>query len=618
MLISLCNMSKTSRTPFRLNKAITMIVLIALINLGGVFTFLNISKQANIKFMTKNILSRLEKNLEDYEAYLTKTLESSIDILVKNERLAEIFLSRDRDALYSYSKELFDHIEKKNYFTHWYFLNTEKEGTCFLRMHNKGLYGDKITRYTYKRSIESKKLYSGKELGKTAFAIRAVHPWYYKGVHIGYLELGIEIESFFKNLKRIFEAELGLIIEKSYLDRSKWRSVRNERGLRDNWNDHKKYLLVSKTTDNTELINLSEISEDFPSEKKILSISRKNETHLMRGILPLYDASGKKVGVIYFLKDVSGVFSKLSGQASILMIIIFFFLTILTFFMIYFHKHAEGQLRKYRENLEEMIEERTKEVKQEFNARLQAEESQLKAVKLTERSSKMASLGVMAAGIAHEINQPLNAIKVSADSAIYKSENEIEKLDENYLKKLKSISEGVNRITEIISNMRNFWILPEDNESSSVDINIAVEDAVNLVRSQFKSHDIKFHHKKSMQPVKIRCAQAHLEQIVVNLLTNAINSIRSANKEEKFINIETGENRETAIIRVIDNGIGLPDITIDELIDPFYSTGRSREGTGLGLAIINHYVKKYKGNIKTENNEYGGATFVIEFPRIDI
>lgn len=609
-------MTKNNKRSFRLNKAITLIVLIALINLGGVFIFLNISKQSNIKFMAWSILSRLEKNFEDYENNLTKTLESSIDILVRDEKMAEIFLSGDREALYNYSKELFDHIKKKNYFTHWYFLNTEKEGTCFLRMHNKELFGDKITRYTYRRSIESKKLFSGKELGKTAFAIRTVHPWYLKGEHIGYMELGIEIESFFKNLKKIFEAELGLIIEKANLDRSKWYSVRKEKNLRDNWDDHKKFLLIEETSAKTELINLPGISGNIPSEKKILSISNKDGTYLMRGILPLYEASGKKVGVVYFLKDVSEVFRKLSDHASILMVIIFFFLSILTFFMIYFHNHAESQLRKYRENLEEMIEERTEEVKLEFNARLEAEENQLKAVKLTERSSKMASLGVMAAGIAHEINQPLNAIKISADSAIFKSENESVKLDENYLKKLKNISEGVDRITEIISNMRNFWILPEDNEGNSVDINIAVEDAVNLVRSQLKSYQINFYHEKFKEPVKIRCTLAHLEQIVINLMTNSINSIRAANKEEKFIKIVTGKDKNRAVIRVDDNGIGLPDITIDELIDPFYSTDKSREGTGLGLAIINHYVKKYKGNIKTGTNEYGGATFIIEFPCI--
>ncbi len=610
-------MIKKKGNPLKLNKAVSMIVLIALINLVGVFIFLNISKRSNIKFMTGNILVRLEKNFEDYETNMTKTLESSIDVMVRDEKMAEIFLTGDREALYNYSKELFDHTKAKNYFTHWYFLNTEEEGTCFLRMHNRKLYGDKITRYTYMRSIKTKELYSGKELGKTAFAIRAVHPWYYKGNLIGYIELGIEINSFFENLKKNFDAELGLIIEKSFLDRSKWRSVRKEKGLSDNWHDHKKYLLIEKTTSDEDLIDLSEISKNIPAEKKILSISKKNGAHLMHGVLPLYDASGKKVGIVYFLKDVSDVFRKLSDQSSILMIIIFFFLSILTFFMIYFHKHAEGQLRRYRENLEEMIEERTREVKQEFNARLEAEESQMMAVKLAEKSSKMASLGVMAAGIAHEINQPLNAIKISADSAIYKNENDSVKLDENYLNKLKNISDGVDRITEIITNMRNFWILPEDNQSKSVDINVAVEDALKLVRSQLKSHGIRFHHEKSSQPVKVRCALVHLEQIIVNLLTNAINSLSSSGKGDKFINIVTGMNRNKAVIKVVDNGIGLPDIGMDELMDSFYSTGKSKGGTGLGLAIISHYVKKYKGNIKTEKNKYGGATFIIEFPGID-
>ena len=593
-----------------------MIVLIALINMGGVFIFLNFSKKSNINFMTKNMLVRLQKNFENYESSLTMTLESSIDILVRDEKLAEIFLTRDRDALYDYSKELFGHIKKKNYFTHWYFLNTEKDRTCFLSMHNPKIYGDKITRYTYSESIKTKKIYSGRELGKTAFAIRTVHPWFFKGKLIGYLELGIEIESFFKNLKKNFEADLGLIIDKTYLDRAKWKSVRREKNLKDNWADHEKFLLIDKTTSDTELINLSDISENIPSERKILSIKNIDGKNLMRGILPLFDASGKKVGIIYFLKDVTRVYKKLSGQALILMIIIFFFLSILTSFMIYFHKHAEGQLRRYRENLEDMIDERTTELKREFHARLQAEENQLNAVKLAEKSSKMASLGVMAAGIAHEINQPLNAIKISADSAMFRSKNESDELDKNYLSKLKNISEGVDRISEIISNMRKFWILPEDNEISSVDLNKAAEDGINLVRSQLKSHNIDLNFKRSYEPVHIIGILAHLEQIVVNLLTNAINALRSINKENKSIRIEIGKEEEVAFLRIDDNGIGLPDITIDELTDPFYSTGKNREGTGLGLAIINHYVKKYSGTIKTENNKEGGASFIIEFPRV--
>ncbi len=617
MLISLCIMDRLRKRSFKFNKAVVMIIIIALINIGGIFIFLNISRWSNIKFMTKNMLIRLEKNFEEYEANMTKTLESSLDILVRNETMAKIFLSGNRDELFNYSADLFDHIKKNKYFTHWYFLNTEDEGTCFLRMHNRRLYGDRISRFTYQKSVETKKMYSGKELGKTAFALRSVHPWYYKGELIGYIELGIEIESFFRNLKKTFEADLGLIVNKSSIDKTKWASVRKEKGLRLNWDDHPNYLLINKTTDNKELIDLQEISESIPSEKKILSIKKTNGKHFMRGIIPLSDASGNKVGLIYFLKDITNVFSKLSNQALILMIIIFFFLLILTFLMIYFHKKAEGQLRKYRENLEEIIEERTKELKSEFIARLEAEGKQLRAVKLAEKSSKMASLGVMAAGIAHEINQPLNAIKISSDSALFKSKNDGNELDETYISKLKSISEGVDRISVIINNMRNFWILPDDTNIDIIDLNEAAEAAINLLRPRMDKNKIELIFDRPDKPVQIKAVLVHLEQIVLNLLSNSIKSLISSEAGGKIIKIKVGFENNMTILSVEDNGPGLNDLTIEELADPFFSTGKNGEGTGLGLAIVTHYMKKYKGNIRAYNNENGGASFILEFPMAD-
>jgi len=607
-------MDKLKKRSFKFDKAVIMIIIIALINIGGIFLFLNISRWSNIRFMTKNMLIRLEKNFEDYEANLTKTLESSVDIMVTNEKMAEIFLTGSRDELYNYSIDLFNHLKRKNYFTHWYFLYPEEKGTCFLRMHNRTLYGDKITRFTYKKCIETKKLYSGKELGKTAFALRAVHPWYYKNKLIGYIELGIEIESFFQNLKRIFGAELGLIVDKSSIDEIKWASVRKEKGLRSNWDDHHTYLLIDKTTDNKELINLKDISENIPAEKKILSIKKNKGKHYMRGIIPLSDASGKKVGLIYFLKDVTNIFSKLSDQALILMVIIFFFLAILTYFMIYFHKKAEGQLRKYRENLEEIIEDRTKELKNEFTARLEAEGNQLQAVKLAEKSSRMASLGVMAAGIAHEINQPLNAIKISADSALFKNKNEKSRLDETYISKLKSISDGVDRISVIINNMRNFWILPDDDNISTIDLNEATQAAISLLKSRIKNNNIELIYNRPDEPVNIKAVLVHLEQIVLNLLSNSINALRSSKVEKKIIKLDVEFKNNISILKVEDNGTGLRDQTIEELSDPFYSTEKNHDGTGLGLAIVTHYMKKYNGNINAHNNQHGGASFILEFP----
>ena len=85
-------------------------------------------------------------------------------------------------------------------------------------------------------------------------------------------------------------------------------------------------------------------------------------------------------------------------------------------------------------------------------------------------------------------------------------------------------------------------------------------------------------------------------------------------KKKKIIRITTGIASGRAFLRVEDNGPGIPDFSIEELSDPFYSTEKGRNGTGLGLAIVSHYVKKYKGTITAENTGDGGAAFIIEFP----
>ncbi len=596
------------------NRGVILIILLAIITIMGIFLFLNISKTKNIEFMANDSLKRIETTYHDFEKSTSLALSGAVAILARDKRLGAIFLEKDRDKLYHYSLPIYKELKNKRILTHWYFLNPEPVRTCFLREHNKGLYGDIITRVTYDKCVKYKRTTHGKELGKTAFALRVVYPWYRNDKLIGYLETAIEINAFFENLKKTTGAEIALIIDKKFLDKKKWESVKREKEEKNNWDDDDKYLLVSRTSVEKRLINLRDIPEIFPSARKLLTMIKDGGKKYIRGVFPLTDASGKKVGGIFILKDITKIYNTMVSQTHFIVILSTIFLGIMTILMIFFHKQAEMKLRKYRYHLEELVEEKTKELTNELKENELLQKRELEAIKLAENASKMASVGVITAGITHEINQPLNAIKVSSDSILFWNRQQEGRLPDIIVSQLKNISKGIDRITAIISHMRNFWNIKRSVKVPITNLNVAVDGAVSLLNHQLKEEKTELLFRKDNSPVYVRGEVLHFEQIMINLISNAIKAQSENIDKPKFINITTKISNNEAILKIHDNGKGLPDdLDQEELFDPFYTTRDSGRGMGLGLSIIKHFVKMYKGTIEASNHKDGGAEFTLKF-----
>ena len=126
--------------------------------------------ESGIKYLDKAFI-----NLEHNDS---RTLASSLELFTNDHSFQKIFMEKDREQLYSYCKPLFETMEKQYGITHFYFILPN--GKCFLRVHNKNIYGDNITRSTFRKAKETQSIISGIELGKTAFALRTVMPYYYK------------------------------------------------------------------------------------------------------------------------------------------------------------------------------------------------------------------------------------------------------------------------------------------------------------------------------------------------------------------------------------------------------------------------------------------------------
>jgi len=253
----------------------------------------------------------------------------------------------------------------------------------------------------------------------------------------------------------------------------------------------------------------------------------------------------------------------------------------------------------------------------QMNQYLSMEKQHAEAVRVMERTSRMASIGVITGGITHEINQPLNAIKITTDTVLRKMRSEGTETGSYIVRKLEAISKGTERIDEIVSHMRNYWVnpVPDTDELQVVDLNIAVKNAIGLLRRQIRSHGIQTTQNLTTGVVLFRGNKIQIEQVVINLVVNSIHALDEVEREKKEINIQTSTRDNLVELIVEDNGAGIESSIGEQLFDPFYSTKKSKGGSGLGLAIVKTFVSKMNGNIRYENRPENGVRFVITFTK---
>ena len=248
----------------------------------------------------------------------------------------------------------------------------------------------------------------------------------------------------------------------------------------------------------------------------------------------------------------------------------------------------------------------------QMNKHLKAEQMNAKASQMIAQASRMASIGVMASGITHEINQPLNALRVTVDGIKFWDRKNSGKIPEMVQNKIETLSKGVNRIDEIIKHMRSFWITPVKSESiKEINLYKAVKNAHSLMDRQIKEHGVKCILSIPSEKIIVKADFIQVEQIIINLVINAVQALDTIKSNNKEVKISISEYDEYAILSISDNAIGIDPELGDKIYDPFYSTKKEGEGTGLGLALVKTFVDKLKSTIHYKNNEFGGVTFFI-------
>lgn len=224
---------------------------------------------------------------------------------------------------------------------------------------------------------------------------------------------------------------------------------------------------------------------------------------------------------------------------------------------------------------------------------------------------KMASLGEMAGGIAHEINNPLTIIKGSSDIIVknIRDGNLNPKLIEKYSEK---ISKTTDRVSKVIISLKNFSRDGSDDPFENYSVSKLIEGSLDLCSEKFKVNGIDFINDKVDPNLKIDCRVIQIEQVLVNLFNNAFDAVST--QEEKWVKVFVEEDDVEIKICVQDSGIGVSKEVIEKIMQPFFTTKELGKGTGLGLSISKGIIESHSGAINIEDS-YGFTTFSLSFPK---
>jgi len=294
--------------------------------------------------------------------------------------------------------------------------------------------------------------------------------------------------------------------------------------------------------------------------------------------------------------------------------------------------------------LEERVSERTSDL-ENTNARLSRLISELKETQSQlVQAEKMASLGQLTAGIAHEINNPINFVSaniqplrydvkdildvlemydgITDESVFPEKKASIEKfkkeVDLAYSKRevdelLKGIEEGAKRTAEIVKGLKNFSRVDESGVKE-YDLNEGVRSTLSILKNSIPAH-YQIDLELSENLPKVECMGGKINQVFLNIVNNGIQAMEDNPLERPpILNIRTYSGDETAKIEISDTGEGMDEITRNRIFEPFFTTKDVGQGTGLGLSIVFKIIETHDGKVSVETERGKGTKFVLELP----
>lgn len=290
--------------PIRAKLVIALVITLGVAAAGSALLvrqlYLRTANQAAVDALRSASLA-----YDDLEKHEVEKLTSILDVIVANTALRDAFAARDREKLQSIAYPIHVVLKKDHGIGHWNFVDAETK-KMFLRPHLFHKHDDVIERPALNKAIARRENSVGKELGKSAFALRVGRPfWGANGDLIGYIELGTEIEHFLDRMKAQTGNDFAMFIQKKLLDESEWARTRKMRNVKNTWEDFPEVVVTNSTTPD-QLLDESAFGVSDPSGR-ILGEVEKDGAYYARGVFPVRDSSGDVVGGLVVRRDITSL-----------------------------------------------------------------------------------------------------------------------------------------------------------------------------------------------------------------------------------------------------------------------------------------------------------------------
>ncbi len=227
------------------------------------------------------------------------------------------------------------------------------------------------------------------------------------------------------------------------------------------------------------------------------------------------------------------------------------------------------------------------------------------------QSKKLAAVGLLTSGIAHEVNNPLNNIILTADSIL----EEYDDLDkEEKMEMLDDIVNEVRRASRVVQNLLDFSKSNSEIAFELLDIREVIKASLKLTRNQIMLSGIQLRTEFPDEPLNIMGDMDTLKQMFINLFLNALHAMPGGGI--LAISVKANKDESILVVEISDTGIGIEPDVVDKIFDPFFTTKPVGKGTGLGLSVVYGIVKKHEGYIEVKSTKGKGTTFFVHFPYI--